>query len=173
MWGPVRNCCRNPAASPTRRRAQTRCSFLVAACALRCPHAPSFPSRSRNSLGRFTRTARSASGGRRPRLDAGVNAVLCTTCMVQSVAGRPWESARAKIPEKTERYDTKPLRDCQEIGARTIADTARRVVRHRCRRRDGVYETSTAAGPKKKAISVLAVDAESEPCTAFSSIERP
>ena len=32
---------RNPAASPTRRRAQTHCSFLVAACALHCPHAPS------------------------------------------------------------------------------------------------------------------------------------
>ncbi len=33
----------NPAASLTRRRAQPRCSFFVAACALRCPHAPTLP----------------------------------------------------------------------------------------------------------------------------------
>jgi hypothetical protein len=41
MWGPVRGSCRNPAASPTRRRAQSCCSLFVAAYALRCPHTPS------------------------------------------------------------------------------------------------------------------------------------
>jgi hypothetical protein len=52
LWRPVRGICRNPAASPTRRRALARSSFLVAACVhlmnspnalrsdWRCPHTP-------------------------------------------------------------------------------------------------------------------------------------